>query len=523
MGSPAPVRLVLVLGVASPDHSAVAVGAVPDLRAVPAAAAPALNLGGENGASAVALRPAPQVDEVLHPVEHLRLNDGGMAVLHIVLRDCAVVLDAFFGEVVGGIAFLEQGAALVFFIRQNGFDRPAVPDIVSGGAFDAQFRQLLCDGGEGKPCEELSVDDSHRVGFLLVDDQFSALTPVVAEEAAEGNHGLAVCETLVPAPGDVEGNAPAFLLRQRGHDRNQQFPIERLFDKITFCTLKGRFFTLQGALLIDSAPKAEKRQKKVKNGLTNQRKGISFNDLSLAANGRLGERRENAMQHDFKYISKRDSQVAAAYDDLMLLLQEVRKELKGHYTFDHRVVGSYARNMITYDSKSNVGFDFDVNIYPNDDGMEPRQIKLLFKKALDKHVKAHGFDYAEDSTRVLTIKVKDKKHARIVYGVDFAFVNNYTDDEGYDRQEYIHLNKKQGSYTWEDQADGYTYMNENRLLAYIDDSLDEMIRNHYIYEDLRKPYRKFKKMDREMRQLVYDLAYHSLNHDYYHESQPETV
>ena len=107
------------------------------------------------------------------------------------------------------------------------------------------------------------------------------------------------------------------------------------------------------------------------------------------------------MQHDFKYISKRDSQVAAAYDDLMLLLQEVRKELKGHYTFQHRVVGSYARNMITYDAKSNVGFDFDVNIYPNDDGMEPKQIKLQFKKALDKHVKAHGFDYAEDSTRVL--------------------------------------------------------------------------------------------------------------------------
>lgn len=92
--------------------------------------------------------------------------------------------------------------------------------------------------------------------------------------------------------------------------------------------------------------------------------------------------------------------------------------------------------------------------------MEPKQIKLHFKKALDKHVKAHGFDYAEDSTRVLTIKVKDKKHARIVYGVDFAFVHDYTDDEGYKRQEYIRLNKKQGSYTWEDQPDGYDQLPE---------------------------------------------------------------
>ncbi len=166
------------------------------------------------------------------------------------------------------------------------------------------------------------------------------------------------------------------------------------------------------------------------------------------------------MQHDFQYISKKNSQVAAAYDDLMLLLREVRKELKSYYTFQHRLVGSYARNMITYDAKSTVGFDFDVNISPNDDGMEPEQIKLLFKRALDKHVKAHGFDYAEDSTRVLTIKVKDNKHARIVYSVDFAFVNDYMDDKGDDCQEYILYNKKQRSYTWEDQPDGYYLLQE---------------------------------------------------------------
>ena len=59
--------------------------------------------------------------------------------------------------------------------------------------------------------------------------------------------------------------------------------IETLFDTITFCTLKGRFCTLQGALLIDSAPKAEK----VKNDLTNQCKSINYNDLSLTTDGRF--------------------------------------------------------------------------------------------------------------------------------------------------------------------------------------------------------------------------------------------
>lgn len=61
-------------------------------------------------------------------------------------------------------------------------------------------------------------------------------------------------------PGDVFRNAPAFFLCQAAHDSDEEFPIERLFDTITFCTLKGRFCTLQGALLIDSAPKAEKER-----------------------------------------------------------------------------------------------------------------------------------------------------------------------------------------------------------------------------------------------------------------------
>ena len=45
--------LVFELGIALPDHSAVLVVAVPDLRAVPAAAPPAANLPGKKGRSAV--------------------------------------------------------------------------------------------------------------------------------------------------------------------------------------------------------------------------------------------------------------------------------------------------------------------------------------------------------------------------------------------------------------------------------------------------------------------------------------
>ena len=178
------------------------------------------------------------------------------------------------------------------------------------------------------------------------------------------------------------------------------------------------------------------------------------------------------MPHDFRYISKHDTKVQEAYENLMQLLRKVHNDLRKTYTFQHRMVGSYARNMITYDERSNVGYDFDVNIYPNDDKEElsAKEIKLRFKEALDKYAKAHGFDYAEDSKRVLTIKVKDRKRARIVYSVDFAFVNDYEDDEGYERQRCILYKKARRSYTWEEQSDGFSelpekvaWIKENRL------------------------------------------------------------
>ena len=189
--------------------------------------------------------------------------------------------------------------------------------------------------------------------------------------------------------------------------------------------------------------------------MTNEKINVEYYDLILKSNGRLGERRRNNMLHNFKYVSKRSAKVRAAYNDLMVLLQEVRNDLK-EYTFQHKVVGSYSRDMMTYDEKSNVGFDFDVNIYPNFDkkGYTAKDIKLFFKKALDKHVKKHGFDYAEDSTRVLTIKVKDTRESRIIYSIDFAFVYDL-DNNGKKCQLYIHYNKKQNTYELKKQPSDY--------------------------------------------------------------------
>lgn len=136
------------------------------------------------------------------------------------------------------------------------------------------------------------------------------------------------------------------------------------------------------------------------------------------------------MNHDFQFISKHSPEVKDAYRNIQQILNLVHNDLAGHYTFQAKAVGSYSRNMITKNIKGNTGFDFDFNISPNDpeNSLSPKEIKLLFKESLDKFAQRYGYDYAEDSTRVLTIKVKDMKNARILHGADFAFVNDYEDD-----------------------------------------------------------------------------------------------
>lgn len=168
------------------------------------------------------------------------------------------------------------------------------------------------------------------------------------------------------------------------------------------------------------------------------------------------------MKHDFCYISKKNPEVKEAYQNILNLIHEVQGLVRDDFTFQYTPVGSYQRNMITYDSKSNVGFDFDFNIEVNDDDQNytAKQIKNILQRAFNEVAQQYGYDYPEDSTRVLTIKKKDRKNSRILHSCDFAIINNYIDEDGYDCQEYIHFNKKQNSYNWCEQPRGFYMLPE---------------------------------------------------------------
>ncbi len=180
------------------------------------------------------------------------------------------------------------------------------------------------------------------------------------------------------------------------------------------------------------------------------------------------------MQHDFRYVSKNEAKEVK--NNLLDIIHEVQDIVRDHFTFSYWFIGSSSRNMITYDANSNTGFDFDVNIQVNDDDEEytPAEIKRIIRLAFDQVVLRYGYDNCEDSTRVLTIKFKDRFNSRILHSCDFAIVYNCKDG----KQQYIRFNKEQRSYTWEYQPKGYLL-----LPAKID-----WIKNNGLWNDLLNYY-----------------------------------
>lgn len=209
------------------------------------------------------------------------------------------------------------------------------------------------------------------------------------------------------------------------------------------------------------------------------------------------------MSHNFQYISKHNEKVVSAYNNLIKILKNVQNEVRDKFTFQYKIVGSYSRNMITYDSKSNIGFDLDVNIYPNDDfnKYSPQEIKTTLIKAFRKYLKKYKYSKIENSTRVITIKVNDTKNARIIHSVDFAIVNDYEDEEGYQCQEYIRFNKKHNSYTWEEQDDVF-YMLDEKI---------EWIKDEDLWPELREMYLKRKNSNNDINKKSRSLFAESVN------------
>lgn len=155
--------------------------------------------------------------------------------------------------------------------------------------------------------------------------------------------------------------------------------------------------------------------------------------------------------HDFVYVTKASARPVK--NELIQIIHEVQDIVRPYFTFQFKIVGSSSINMITYDTKSNIGFDFDFDLEINDDEEEynAAEIRHIIKNAIDQVAPKYGYKHCEDSTRVLTIKKVNTFTSRILHSCDFAIVYNCGDG----RQQYIRFNKKNNNYTWEYQGKGF--------------------------------------------------------------------
>lgn len=165
--------------------------------------------------------------------------------------------------------------------------------------------------------------------------------------------------------------------------------------------------------------------------------------------------------HDFVYVTKASAQPVK--NELIEIIHEVQDIVRPYFTLQFRPVGSSSRNMITYDTKSNIGFDFDFDLEINDDDEDynPVHIRHILKNAIDQVAPRYGYKHCENSTRVLTIKKVNISTSRILHSCDFAIVYNCKDG----RQQYIRFNKDHNNYTWEYQ--GISFKNLEKRITWL--------------------------------------------------------
>lgn len=181
--------------------------------------------------------------------------------------------------------------------------------------------------------------------------------------------------------------------------------------------------------------------------------------------------------YNFRYVTKKE--FLPVKKELIEIINKVQDIVRNEFTFRYDFIGSASRNAITMDECSNTGFDFDVNIRVNDDdeNYNAQEIKSILINAFNRVVGNYGYDYGEDSKRVITIKVKDRDNSRILHSCDFAVVYDCSDG----RQQFIYFNKAQQTYEWQYQPKGF-YQLEVKMQKIKNNGLWNALRDLYLYK-----------------------------------------
>lgn len=161
-----------------------------------------------------------------------------------------------------------------------------------------------------------------------------------------------------------------------------------------------------------------------------------------------------------KFVFVTPKEYEPVLQELRKIIQAVHKILKDWRvcTFNDVLIGSGEQGLVTNDIEGNKGFDFDFNLdivkvfrgfgtcdEEDEYSFTAKDLKLAFIDAFDEALKGTNYEHPKDSTSVITIKVIDFKKSKILYGADFAII-----DDG----EIIKHDKKAKSYYFNAKPNG---------------------------------------------------------------------
>lgn len=204
--------------------------------------------------------------------------------------------------------------------------------------------------------------------------------------------------------------------------------------------------------------------------------------------------------YHFKYVPR--TKYLPLKEEIIELIMEVQNQVRDKFTFQFEFVGSTKRNMITEDARSNIGFDFDVNLTVNNDkNYTPKEIRTILRTALTNVSRKYGYNRCEDSTRVITIVNISTKNSSILHSCDFAIVKG---------NKYIRFDKKENAYVWASQPKDFINLDKKAKELRKDSEIWKVVKEKYLKKknENKNPNKHSRSLYAETINEVYDKYYH---------------
>lgn len=218
----------------------------------------------------------------------------------------------------------------------------------------------------------------------------------------------------------------------------------------------------------------------------------------------------------YEYVKRNEYQSIRL--ELERIIQKTHQYMRKEYnlTFQHKLIGSGSKHLVTRIKGGNKGFDFDYNFIIPHPGegyyWKADVIKSQFTEALKFALKGTKYSNPNDSTSAITIKVVDRNNSRILHSCDFAIIY-YSDDDDFNGYYYLKNWKKHGRYSFEQRL----------ASSNVNEKLDYILSFQNGWNIIREEYLKLKNANKDINKKSFVLYLETINNVYNQLSNEENV